>query len=61
MIIGDNALIPLVKNLYNLIDDRSALDIINSDPNVKKTLSALVNQYTIPSVMVDLQQVIQHH
>lgn len=50
MIIGDNALIPLVKNLYNLIDDRSALDIINSDPNVKKTLSALVNQYTIPSM-----------
>lgn len=50
MIIGVNALIPLVKNLYNLIDDRSALDIINSDPNVKKTLSALVNQYTIPSV-----------
>ncbi len=50
MIIGDNALIPLVKNLYNLIDDRAALDIINSDPNVKKTLSALVNQYTIPSV-----------
>ena len=50
MIIGDNALIPLVKNLYNLIDDRAALDIIKSDPNVKKTLSALVNQYTIPSV-----------
>lgn len=50
MIIGDNALIPLVKNLYNLIDDRAALDIINSDPNIKKTLSALVNQYTIPSV-----------
>lgn len=50
MIIGDNALIPLVKNLYNLIDDRAALDIINSDSNVKKTLSALVNQYTIPSV-----------
>lgn len=50
MIIEDNALIPLVKNLYNLIDDRAALDIINSDPNVKKTLSALVNQYTIPSV-----------
>lgn len=50
MIIGDNALMPLVKNLYNLVDDRAALDIINSDPNVKKTLSALVNQYTIPSV-----------
>lgn len=50
MIIGDNALIPLVKNLYNLVDDRAALDIINSDPNVKKTLSALVNQYTIHSM-----------
>lgn len=50
MIIGDNALMPLVKNLYNLVDDRAALDIINSDPNVKKTLSALVNQYTIPSM-----------
>ena len=50
MIIGDNALIPLVKNLYNLVDDRAALDIINPDPNVKKTLSALVNQYTIPSM-----------
>ena len=50
MIIGDNALMSLVKNLYNLVDDRAALDIINSDPNVKKTLSALVNQYTIPSM-----------
>lgn len=50
MIISDDALIPLVKNLYNLVEDREALDIINSDPNVKKTLSALVNQYTIPSV-----------
>lgn len=50
MIIGDNALMPLVKNLYNLVDDRAALDIINSDSNVKKTLSALVNQYTIPSM-----------
>lgn len=35
MLIKDNALIPLVKNIFNV--------------NVKQTLSALVNQYTIPS------------
>lgn len=50
MLIQDEALLPLVKNLYNLVDDREALDIINSDSNIKNTLSALVNQYTIPSV-----------
>lgn len=38
MLIKDNALIPLVKNIFN----------VNTD-NVKQTLSALVNQYTIPS------------
>lgn len=50
MLIQDEALLPLVKNLYNLVDDREALDMINSDSNIKNTLSALVNQYTIPSV-----------
>lgn len=50
MLIQNDALIPLVKNMYNLVDDRQALDILNKDPNVKNTLSALVNQYTIPSV-----------
>lgn len=49
MLIKDNALIPLVKNLYNLTDDRQALDMLNTDPNIKQTLSTLVNQYTIPS------------
>lgn len=38
MLIKDNALIPLVKNIFNV-----------NDVNVKQTLSALVNQYTIPS------------
>lgn len=50
MLIQDEALIPLVKNMFNLTDDREALDILNEDKNVKQTLSALVNQYTIPSV-----------
>lgn len=49
MLIQDNALIPLVKNIFNLTEDRDAIDILNEDTNVKQTLSALVNQYTIPS------------
>ncbi len=49
MIVKDDALIPLVKNIYNLVDDKDALEILNSDKNVKQTLSALVNHYTIPS------------
>ena len=49
MLVQDNALIPLVKNIFNLTEDRDALNILNEDSNVKQTLSALVNQYTIPS------------
>lgn len=49
MIIKDNALIPLVKNLYNIVDDRDALSILNSDSNIRRTLGTLVNNYTIPS------------
>lgn len=49
MLIQDSALIPLVKNIFNLTEDRPALDILNNDTNVKQTLYALVNQYTIPS------------
>lgn len=49
MCVKDNALIPLVKNLYNLVEDSEAIQIMNSDSNIRKTLSALVNSYTIPS------------
>lgn len=49
MLIKDNALIPLVKNIFNVNTDKEAIDILNEDANVKQTLSALVNQYTIPS------------
>lgn len=49
MLIKDNALIPLVKNIFNVNTDKEAIDILNEDVNVKQTLSALVNQYTIPS------------
>lgn len=49
MLIQDNALLPLVKNIFNLDNDEDALEILNSDQNIKQTLSALVNQYTVPS------------
>ena len=49
MLIQDNALFPLVKNIFNLDNDKDALEILNSDQNIKQTLSALVNQYTVPS------------
>lgn len=49
MLIQDNALLPLVKNIFNLDNDKDALEILNSDQNIKQTPSALVNQYTVPS------------
>ena len=50
MLVQDNVLFPLVKNMFNLQDDREALDKLNSDDNLRKTLSDLINQYTICSV-----------
>lgn len=49
MLIPDTGLIPLVKNMFNLVSDRDALDKLNSDANMRNTLSALVNQYTVAS------------
>lgn len=49
MLVQDSALFPLVKNIFNLDDDKEALEILNSDKNIKQTLDALVNQYTVPS------------
>lgn len=49
MLIQDDALIPLVKNIFNLDSDKEAIDVLNEDTNTKQTLSALVNQYTVPS------------
>lgn len=46
MLIQDSALIPLVKNLYNLVDDKEALEKLNGNINMKQTLSALLNDYT---------------
>ena len=49
MLLQDNLLFPLVKNMFNLTNDKQALDKLNSDYNLRKTLSTLINQYTICS------------
>lgn len=50
MLIQDDKLLPLVKNLFNLTDDYQALQILNNDINIRQTLSALLNNYTDTSV-----------
>ena len=47
MLIPDDALIPLVKNMFHYNCDRRALDKLNGDLNLRQTLSALLNQYTV--------------
>lgn len=49
MLIQDSAMFPLVKNMFNLTNDKQALDKLNADDNLRKTLSTLINQYTICS------------
>ena len=49
MLIKDEAMFPLIKNMFNLTNDRQALDKLNEDDNLRKTLSALINNYTVCS------------
>ena len=49
MLLQDQVLFPLVKNMFNLTNDKQALDKLNEDDNLRKTLSTLINQYTICS------------
>ena len=55
LLIQDTALIPLVKNMFNLVDDKEALDKINEDPNIRKTLQGLINNATTGAVNGVLQ------
>jgi hypothetical protein len=43
MLVQDAAMFPLVKNMFNLTNDREALDKLNEDNNLRETLSALIN------------------
>lgn len=58
MIIQDSTMFPLVKNMFNLTNDKQALDKLNEDDNLRKTLSALINQYTICSINGNAQNLI---
>ena len=46
MLIKDIDLLPIVKNMYNLVTDAEALAKLNEDENLRQTLSALINQHT---------------
>ena len=46
MLIPDSALIVLVKILYNIITDEEAYELLNSKPDVRTTLTILVNNGT---------------
>lgn len=49
MLIQDSAMFPLIKNMFNLTNDKQALEKLNQDDNLRKTLSNLINQYTVCS------------
>lgn len=42
--VHDERMLQMVKNMYNLVNDRDALDILNSDDNLKKTLTTLIQK-----------------
>ena len=50
MLVKDEVMLPLVKNMFNLTDDRLALERLNKDRQLRKTLSALLNQWTVGTV-----------
>lgn len=50
MLIQDSALLPLVKNMFNLVRDEDALAKLNEDDQLRKTLSILLNQWTVGTV-----------
>ena len=54
MLLQDNALLPLVKNLFGVYKDKDALAKLNSDDKIRKTLSTLINNYTVCSKNGDI-------
>lgn len=54
MLLQDNALLPLVKNLFGVYNDKDALAKLNSDDKIRKTLSTLINNYTVCSKNGDI-------
>lgn len=50
MYVQDAAMFPIVRNMFHLKSDREALDKLNSDENLRETLSVLLNRWTEPTV-----------
>lgn len=50
MLIQDNKLIPLVRQLFDINNDKDALLKISNDKDLRDTLCKLLNNYTEPSV-----------
>ena len=50
MLVKDQAMFPLVKNMFNLTTDEEALAKLNEDDQLRKTLSTLLNNYTVGTV-----------
>lgn len=50
MLVKDQALFPLVKNIFNYTKDEDALAKLNEDKELRSTLSTLLNNYTVNSV-----------
>lgn len=47
LFIQDVDMLPLIKNMFNLTDDKEALEKLNSDINLKQTLDVLINRHSI--------------
>lgn len=58
MLIQDNVIFPLVKNMFNLTNDKQALEKLNSDDNLRNTLSSLINKYTVCSTNGKLDNIV---
>lgn len=50
MLFQDDKLFPLVKQMFGINTDREALDKLNEDPDLRKTLTILLNNHTVPTV-----------
>lgn len=50
MLFQDDKLFPLVKSMFHINSDREALDKLNEDPDLRKTLSTLLNRHAVNTV-----------
>lgn len=49
MHLNEMQMLPIVKSMFGLDDDKTAIEKLHEDKNLEKTISALINQYTLCS------------